>query len=57
MLTGELAPDSGTVEIAKTLTGVMIDQQRQLLTADKTVRQVLAEGGDWIDVRGNRKHV
>ena len=57
MLTGELEPDSGSIEIAKTLTGVMIDQQRQLLTADKTVRQVLAEGGDWIDVRGNRKHV
>ena len=57
MLTGELEPDSGTVDIAKTLTGVMIDQQRQLLTADKTVRQVLAEGGDWIDVRGTRKHV
>ncbi|MBL4897508.1 MAG: ATP-binding cassette domain-containing protein [Erythrobacter sp.] len=57
MLTGELEPDSGTVDIAKTLTGVMIDQQRQLLTADKTVRQVLAEGGDWIDVRGVRKHV
>ncbi|MFA6218338.1 MAG: ABC-F family ATP-binding cassette domain-containing protein [Erythrobacter sp.] len=57
MLTGELAPDSGTVEIARTLTGVMIDQQRQLLGADKTVRQVLAEGGDWIDVRGVRKHV
>jgi ATP-binding cassette subfamily F protein uup len=57
MLTGELEPDSGTVDIAKTLTGVMIDQQRQILTADKTVRQVLAEGGDWIDVRGVRKHV
>ena len=57
MLTGELAPDSGTVEIAKTLTGVMIDQQRSLLGEGKTVRQVLAEGGDWIDVRGNRKHV
>ncbi len=57
MLTGELEPDSGTVDIAKTLTGVMIDQQRQLLTAEKTVRQVLAEGGDWLDVRGNRKHV
>ncbi|MXP27353.1 ATP-binding cassette domain-containing protein [Porphyrobacter algicida] len=57
MLTGELAPDSGTVEIAKTLTGVMIDQQRRLMAPDKTVRQVLAEGGDWIDVRGVRKHV
>ncbi|MBX9897695.1 MAG: ABC-F family ATP-binding cassette domain-containing protein [Qipengyuania sp.] len=57
MLTGELAPDSGTVTIARTLTGVTIDQQRSLMSADKTVRQVLAEGGDWIDVRGNRKHV
>lgn len=57
MLTGELAPDMGTVDIAKTLTGVMIDQQRSLMEPDRTVRQVLAEGGDWIDVRGIRKHV
>ena len=57
ILTGELAPDSGTVEISNKLAGVMIDQQRKLLSPDKTVRDVLAEGGDWIDVRGNRKHV
>jgi len=57
MLTGELAPDSGKVEISNKLTGVMIDQQRRLLEGDRTVRQVLAEGGDWIDVRGVRKHV
>ncbi|MCR2832921.1 ABC-F family ATP-binding cassette domain-containing protein [Parerythrobacter lacustris] len=57
LLTGELQPDSGKVEISKKLTGVMIDQQRSLMAGDKTVRQVLAEGGDWIDVRGVRKHV
>ncbi|WJY20102.1 ATP-binding cassette domain-containing protein [Alteriqipengyuania flavescens] len=57
MLTGELEPDTGTVTRAKTLSGVMIDQQRSLMSPDKTVRQVLAEGGDWIDVRGVRKHV
>ncbi|MFA9199618.1 MAG: ATP-binding cassette domain-containing protein, partial [Cypionkella sp.] len=57
LLTGELAPDSGTVTVAKTLTGVMIDQQRSLMSPDKTVRQILAEGGDWIDVGGARKHV
>lgn len=57
MLTGELEPDSGSVTISKKLTGVMIDQQRSLMEADTTVRQVLAEGGDWLDVRGNRKHV
>ena len=57
MLTGELEPDTGTVTISKKLTGVMIDQQRTLMEPDRTVRQVLAEGGDWLDVRGNRKHV
>nr|WP_137676055.1 ATP-binding cassette domain-containing protein [Parerythrobacter lutipelagi] len=57
LLTGELEPDTGKVDISKKLTGVMIDQQRSLMEPDKTVRQVLAEGGDWIDVRGNRKHV
>lgn len=57
MLTGELEPDSGSVTLAQTLDGVIIDQQRALMTAQKRVRDVLAEGGDWIDVRGVRKHV
>lgn len=57
LLTGELEPDTGTVQRARTLSGVMIDQQRKLLEPDATVRQILAEGGDWIDVRGVRKHV
>ncbi len=57
LLTGEIQPDEGSVTLAKTLHGVMIDQQRSLLSPDKRVRDVLAEGGDWIDVRGHRKHV
>ncbi|EGD58779.1 ABC transporter related protein [Novosphingobium nitrogenifigens DSM 19370] len=57
LLTGELAPDSGTITLAKTLEGVMIDQQRSLMSPDKRIRDVLAEGGDWIDVRGTRKHI
>ena len=57
LLTGELAPDSGTVTLAKTLQGVLIDQQRSLMSPEKRVRDVLAEGGDWIDVRGVRKHI
>jgi len=57
LLTGEIEPDEGTVTLAKTLSGVMIDQQRALMQPDRTVRQILAEGGDWIDVRGTRKHV
>ncbi|KQU48208.1 elongation factor 3 [Sphingomonas sp. Leaf339] len=57
LLTGELQPDSGTIKLAKTLDGIVIDQQRKLMAPDKTVRDVLAEGGEWIDVLGTRKHI
>ena len=57
LLTKEIAPDSGTVSHAKTLSGIVIDQQRKLMEPTKRVRDVLAEGGDWIEVRGHKKHV
>ncbi|MFD1610438.1 ABC-F family ATP-binding cassette domain-containing protein [Sphingomonas tabacisoli] len=57
LLTGELAPDEGSVTLAKTLDGVIIDQQRSLLAPEKRVRDVLADGGDWIEVRGAKKHI
>jgi ATP-binding cassette subfamily F protein uup len=57
LLTKELESDTGSVTHARTLSGVMIDQQRKLLEPGATVRQILAQGGDWIDVRGVRKHV
>ncbi len=57
MLTGELAPDEGRIRLAKTLDGVIIDQQRSLMAPDKRVRDVLADGGDWIEVLGHKKHI
>ncbi len=57
LLTGEIQPDEGSVFLAKTLDGVIIDQQRKLMAPEKRVREVLADGGDWIDVRGVRKHI
>src|SRR5688572_8497738 len=57
LLTGELKPDNGTVTLAKTLSGIVIDQQRKLMDPSKTVRDVLAHGGDWIEVRGHKKHI
>jgi len=57
LLTGEIAPDEGDVRLAKTLDGIVIDQQRRLMAPDKTVREVLAEGGEWIEVLGVKKHV
>ena len=57
LLTGELPPDSGRVTLARSLSGIVIDQQRRLMAPDKRVRDVLAEGGDWIEVRGHKKHI
>jgi len=57
LLTGELAPDGGTVTLAKTLSGIVIDQQRKLMEPSKRVKDVLANGGDWIEVRGTKKHI
>ena len=57
MLTGELQPDSGTINLAKTLSGIVIDQQRKLMEPQRRVKDVLANGGDWIEVRGSKKHI
>ncbi len=57
LLTGEIAPDAGTVKRAQTLNGIVIDQQRKLLEPGRTVRDILTQGGDWIDVLGVKKHL
>ena len=57
LLTGETQPEEGRVRQAKTLTGILVDQQRRLLDPAKRVRDVLSEGSDWIEVRGIRKHI
>ncbi|MBW6528456.1 ABC-F family ATP-binding cassette domain-containing protein [Sphingomonas sp. RHCKR7] len=57
LLTGEIEPDVGTIKRAKTLDGIVIDQQRSLMAPEKTVRDVVADGGEWIDVLGTRKHL
>lgn len=57
IITGQLEPDSGTVEISKKLKSIIIDQQRSVMDPNCSVREVLAGGSDWIDLHGNRKHV
>ena len=57
LLTGELKPDGGKVTLARTLSGIVIDQQRKLMEPHRRVKDVLANGGDWIEVRGTKKHI
>lgn len=57
LLTGSLRPSSGKITQAKKLKPIIIDQQRQKLQDNKYVRDILADGGDWIVVRGAKKHI
>jgi ABC transport system ATP-binding/permease protein len=58
MLTGELAPDRGTVKIAKHLRCAYFDQNRESLDPAKTLWETLVPGGgDQILVRGHPRHV
>ncbi len=61
LLLGQMEADGGTIKRAKTLNPTVIDQRRQRLDAEdgvgKTVRDVLADGGEWLEVGGVRKHV
>ena len=58
MLTGELAPDSGTVKLGGSIQMVTLDQKRESLHPDATLAEVLTQGhGDMVTVGDSRKHV
>jgi len=58
MLTGVLAPDTGSVRLGSTLALATLDQHRDSLDPNVTVTEALTEGhGDTVMVNGNAKHV
>ena len=58
MLTGALAPDAGTVRIARNAAIATLDQRRAALDPDETVADFLTEGkGDAVSVAGEPRHV
>ncbi len=58
ILTGTLAPDSGSVRLGTNLTPVYVDQSRSSLDPEATLWQTLCEGGgDQVLVRGQPRHV
>ncbi len=50
MITGKEKPKSGTVKIGKTVQLAFVDQSRDILSAEKTVFQEIADGQDMITV-------
>lgn len=57
LLLKEIAPDTGTVEHGTKLETVFVDQNRAALSPDKTVQDILAYGSDYVDVRGEKRHI
>ncbi|MBM3517128.1 MAG: ATP-binding cassette domain-containing protein [Alphaproteobacteria bacterium] len=58
LLTGQLAPDGGTLRRGTNLALAYLDQKRALLKPLDTVRETLCERrGDYVTVHGERRHV
>ena len=58
LLTGELAPDRGTVRLGTNLQIAFVDQRRDSLDPDRTPWQTLCpDGGDQVMVQGRWRHV
>lgn len=58
MLTGQLAPDSGTVELGTNLEIATLDQKREDLNPEETLAHYLTDGrGENLLVNGEQRHV
>jgi ABC transport system ATP-binding/permease protein len=57
ILLGEIEPTSGTVKIGTNLEIAYFDQLRRNLDPEKTIAQIVADGGDYIKLNGKERHV
>ena len=58
MLTGELAPDSGSIRLGQSIELVTLDQKRDELKPEWTLGEALTNGrGDQVSVNGKVRHV
>ena len=52
LLTGEIAPDTGRITLREDARPASPSTSSEPSRTDKRVRDILADGGDWIEVRG-----
>jgi ATP-binding cassette subfamily F protein uup len=57
LIVGGIKPDSGEIVMGTRLQLGYFDQQRAQLNLEKTVRQNISEGGDYITVKNRSRHV
>ena len=57
LLLGELAPDAGTIRLGTGLEIAYFDQLREQLDPERSVFDSIADGADFVEIGGARKHV
>jgi ATP-binding cassette subfamily F protein uup len=57
LLLKQLEPDSGTVEQGTRLEIAYFDQLRDQLDPEMTVADTVADGNDFVEIAGNKRHV
>jgi ATP-binding cassette subfamily F protein uup len=57
ILLGDLPPDAGSVRLGTNIELAYFDQLREQLDPDRSVFDSIADGAEFIDMRGGRRHV
>jgi ABC transport system ATP-binding/permease protein len=57
LVLGELAPDSGRVQLGSNLQVAYYDQMRTAIDLDATLEDFISPGSEWIEIGRQRKHV
>lgn len=57
LMLGEISPDSGKINRGTNLSIAYFDQMRTQLKPEATLIETVSQGGDYIDIGGNRMHV
>ncbi|MDB4906008.1 MAG: transporter ATPase [Gemmatimonadetes bacterium] len=57
LLLGELEPDAGSVRRGSNVDVMYFDQLREQLDPERSVFESIADGADFIEIQGQRKHV
>ncbi len=57
LLLGELPPDAGTIRMGTGLEVAYFDQLREQLDPERTVFDSIADGADFVEIGGSRRHV
>ena len=57
LLLGELQPDAGAVRHGTNIELAYFDQLREQLDPERSVFDSIADGADFVEIRGNRQHV